>query len=112
MRNSRLNVDLLHCDRVWMGRVAHPDSINDQSWVTLLRGVVHSGVHVTVEASGIAETEPVEIVLRNTRHEHLDNIRSIRDIYLRWAVSGSNDAIECGRDEWISRKAITNDSLN
>lgn len=112
MRDSRLDVDLLPYDRVWMSRIAHPNSIDDQSWVALFRGVVNSRIHVTIEAVGIAETEPVEIVLHNTRHEQLDDVGSIGDFYLWWAVSGSNDTAECSWYQRICRKGVTNDCLD
>lgn len=112
MRNSFFEIDLLLDDRIRTGGVADSDSIDGEGWVTLLGSIIDGGVHVAVEAVGIAEAKPVQVVLSDAGHEELNDISAIGNLDHWLAVSGRNDPIEGSGDQWVRREGIANDCLD
>ena len=112
VRDGFFEVELLLQDRVRMRRVAHPDPVNRQRRVPLLRRVVHRRVHVAVVPGRVAEPEPVQVVLRDAGHEELDHVAAVGDLDFGLAVAGGDDAAEGGGDERVGGAGVAEDGLD
>ena len=95
-----------------MGGVPDTGPVNGQSRITLLRGIGNGRVHVAVIAVGVAQAEPVQVVLGDARHEQLDHITAVGDCDLGWAVPSCDGTIECFGNDWEGRVAVTDDGLD
>lgn len=61
---------------------------------------------------GVAQAKPVEIVLRDTRHEKLNDVTAVGDCDLGVAIPCCDYAIESCRDEWVTGIRVADDRLN
>lgn len=92
--------------------IAHPNPIDRQRRIPLLRRIVHRRILIPIKPVRIPQPEPIKVVLRDAGHEKLNHVATVRDHDLGLAIARCDDAGEGCGDDRVYSACVAEDGLH